>query len=137
MRFYSSEEYQSSCAELYRKYQHEIQTMLPDAVIEHIGSSSIPMTVSKGDLDILVGVNGTNELGEAVKVLATLGFNEKHGLSKVRNEVNYTHSMGAWFPYSSSQSEHEKMFRLTQLWKQPPSDEFIKTHLTQCDQLLR
>ena len=57
-------------------------------------------------------------------------------LSKVRNEVNYTHSMGAWFPYVNSTDEQEKMFRLTQLWKQAPSEEIIQSHLTKCDQLL-
>lgn len=57
-------------------------------------------------------------------------------LSKVRNEVNYTHSMGAWFPYSNSPDEHEKMFRLTQLWKQLPSEDIIQSHLNNCDQLL-
>lgn len=63
-------------------------------------------------------------------------LNNGSWLSKIRNEVNYTHSMGAWFPYSSSSNEHEKMFRLTQLWKQPPSGEIITSHLTKSDQLL-
>jgi hypothetical protein len=57
-------------------------------------------------------------------------------LSKIRNEVNYTHSMGAWFPYSNSADEHEKMFRLTNLWKQSPTSETINNHLNKCDQLL-
>ncbi|CAM3686628.1 hypothetical protein VIAQ111709_07315 [Vibrio aquimaris] len=46
--------------------------MLPDAVIEHIGSSSIPNAISKGDLDILVGINAS-ELEKAVTRLTTLG----------------------------------------------------------------
>ncbi|CAK1830682.1 conserved hypothetical protein [Vibrio crassostreae] len=74
------------------------------------------------------------KLREGLSCRKTL--NNGNWLSKVRNEVNYTHSMGAWFPYSSSPDEHEKMFRLTQLWKQAPSEEIIKSHLTQCDQLL-
>lgn len=57
-------------------------------------------------------------------------------LSRVRNEVNYTHSMGAWFPYASSPNEHMKMFRLTQLWKQPPSEEIIESLLSESDRLL-
>ncbi|NOH99486.1 GrpB family protein [Vibrio sp. 99-70-13A1] len=76
MKFYSADQYQSSCEGLYRKYQREIQALLPDAVVEHIGASSIPNGVSKGDLDIFVGVNG-NDLEESVKALITLGFNEK------------------------------------------------------------
>jgi GrpB-like predicted nucleotidyltransferase (UPF0157 family) len=76
MKFYSAEEYQVSCEEQFQRYQREILTLLPDAVIEHIGASSIPMAVSKGDLDILVGVDSA-ELEEAVKLLTTLGFQEK------------------------------------------------------------
>lgn len=38
-------------------------------------------------------------------------------LSKIRNEVNYTHSMGVWFPYSGANNEYEKMFRSVGLWK--------------------
>jgi hypothetical protein len=74
------------------------------------------------------------KLREGLSFRKTL--NGGNWLSIVRNEVNYTHSMGAWFPYSSSPDEHEKMFRLTQLWKQSPSEEMITSNLTQCDQLL-
>ncbi|EHZ2656915.1 GrpB family protein [Vibrio vulnificus] len=76
MQFYKADEYQASCENLYRKYELQIAALLPGATIEHIGASSIPNAVSKGDLDILVGVNG-NELEKAVKLLSTLGFNEK------------------------------------------------------------
>ncbi len=76
MQFYKADEYQASCENLYRKYELEIAALLPDASIEHIGASSIPNAVSKGDLDILVGVSG-KELENAVKLLSTLGFNEK------------------------------------------------------------
>ena len=76
MQFYKADEYQASCENLYRKYELQIAALLPDATIEHIGASSIPNAVSKGDLDILVGVNG-KELENAVKLLSTLGFNEK------------------------------------------------------------
>ena len=76
MKFYKADEYQAYCEALYRKYELEIATLLPDAVIEHIGTSSIPNAVSKGDLDILVGVDG-RKLEKAVKLFSTLGFNEK------------------------------------------------------------
>ncbi|GMQ46682.1 GrpB family protein [Vibrio sp. 10N] len=76
MQFYKANEYQPSCESLYRQYETKIATLLPAARIEHIGASSIPNVLSKGDLDILVGVNG-DELEKAVKLLSTLGFNEK------------------------------------------------------------
>ena len=76
MKFYRADKYQASCEDLYRKYELEISSLLPDAVIEHIGASSIPNAVSKGDLDILVGVVG-DKLEKAVELLSTIGFNEK------------------------------------------------------------
>lgn len=57
-------------------------------------------------------------------------------LSQVRNEVNYTHSMGAWYPYNNSSDEHDKMFRLTNNWKQTPTAEVISQNVAKCDQLL-
>lgn len=76
MKFYKAEKYQPACKDMFFKYAREIAALFPDAVIEHVGSSSIPNAVSKGDLDILVGVDG-NELERAVKLLSNLGFKEK------------------------------------------------------------
>lgn len=76
MKFYKAEKYQPACKDMFFKYAREIAALLPDAVIEHVGASSIPNAVSKGDLDILVGVDG-NELERAVKLLSNLGFKEK------------------------------------------------------------
>jgi GrpB-like predicted nucleotidyltransferase (UPF0157 family) len=77
MKFYKAEEYQGLCEELFLKYQVQIKALLPDAVIEHIGASSIPGAASKGDLDILIRVSG-NELESAIALLTTLGFSEKN-----------------------------------------------------------
>ncbi|WP_273979568.1 hypothetical protein [Vibrio parahaemolyticus] len=63
-------------------------------------------------------------------------LNNGNWLSKVRNEVNYTHSMGAWFPYADSSNEHVKMFRFTQQWKKEPSEDLIKSNLTESGHLL-
>lgn len=76
MKFYRADQYQASCEALFFRYKREIQQLLPDAIIEHIGASSIPKAVSKGDLDIFVGVEA-NELELAVQILTTLGFQEK------------------------------------------------------------
>lgn len=83
MKFYRAEDYQESCEELYREYKHEIKGLLPDAVVEHIGASSIPMAVSKGDLDIYVGVHG-NEFEKSLALLSTLGFKEKTDTLRTR-----------------------------------------------------
>jgi len=76
MKFYSAEQYQASCEELFLRYGREIKKLFPDARIEHVGASSIPMAVSKGDLDIFVGVEAS-ELENAAQLLTTLGFQEK------------------------------------------------------------
>lgn len=76
MRFYRAEQYQASCEELFLRYKGEIQKLLPDARIEHIGASSIPTAVSKGDLDIFVGVQA-DRLDNVVQLLTTLSFQEK------------------------------------------------------------
>ncbi|MFH4603309.1 GrpB family protein [Vibrio diabolicus] len=76
MKFYSAEEYQASCKEKFIRYKRQIEKLLPDATIEHIGASSIPMAVSKGDLDIFVGVEAS-ALENAVQQLTTLDFTEK------------------------------------------------------------
>ncbi|EAS41357.1 hypothetical protein C9J48_12005 [Photobacterium profundum] len=76
MKFYSAEQYQASCEELFLRYEREILKLLPSARVEHVGASSIPSAISKGDLDIFVGVDAL-ELECAAQLLTTLGFQEK------------------------------------------------------------
>lgn len=76
MKFYNPEQYQPNCQERFNHYQRKIQQLLSHARVEHIGASSIPQAVSKGDLDIFVGVEA-NELECAVKALEQSGFVEK------------------------------------------------------------
>ncbi|PML11454.1 GrpB family protein [Vibrio lentus] len=76
MKFYSAEQYQAACYELFIRYEREIKKLIPNARVEHVGASSIPSAVSKGDLDIFVGVD-LGELEDVIERLTTLGFNEK------------------------------------------------------------
>lgn len=76
MKFYASREYQPRCHTLFEHYQNKIKTLLPSAVIEHIGASSIPNAISKGDLDICISVTQT-EFDGAIQKLITLNFLEK------------------------------------------------------------
>ncbi|MGF1747174.1 GrpB family protein [Vibrio cionasavignyae] len=93
MQFYKADEYQASCENLYRKYELKIAALLPEAIIEHIGASSIPNAVSKGDLDILVCVNGS-ELEKSVRLLSTLGFKEKSNTLRTPELCMLEHSSG-------------------------------------------
>lgn len=76
MKFYIPEQYQPNCHERFNHYQSKIQQLLPNVRIEHIGASSIPQAISKGDLDIFIGVEA-NELESTVNSLKLLGFVEK------------------------------------------------------------
>lgn len=76
MKFYTENQYQASCDTLYLHYEGEIHKLLPNARVEHVGASSIPYAVSKGDLDIFIGVSAS-DLEASVQRLKTLGFQEK------------------------------------------------------------
>ena len=76
MVFLEPEQYQQRCAQLFNSYQKDISALLPFAKIEHIGSSAIPNTISKGDLDIYVEVK-PDQFKFAIERLKTLNFIEK------------------------------------------------------------
>ncbi len=76
MKLYSPEEYQAKCESEFNHYREEISKTLPAARIEHIGASSIPGAVSKGDLDIFIGID-SEIFEESVQALISLGFIKK------------------------------------------------------------
>ena len=73
MKFYAAADYQPQCQELFERYQAKILGLLPEARIAHIGASSIEGAISKGDLDIFVGVDA-KDLEASVLALHTLDF---------------------------------------------------------------
>lgn len=76
MRFYLAEEYQPLCHARFAYYQTQIKALLTNAEIEHIGASSIPNAISKGDLDIYIAVD-QSEFNDAIQKLCHLNFQEK------------------------------------------------------------
>ncbi|EKU40319.1 MULTISPECIES: GrpB family protein [Acinetobacter] len=76
MVFLEPELYQQRCTQLFNSYKKDILTLLPFAKIEHIGSSAIPNTVSKGDLDIYIEVK-PEQFEMVIERLKTLNFIEK------------------------------------------------------------
>lgn len=76
MKFLTADSYQNKCQTLFELYSDKIKRLLPGARVEHIGSSSIPNAISKGDLDIFVGVD-IDDLEASIPLLMTLGFREK------------------------------------------------------------
>ena len=75
MTFFDYFEYQQRCADAFDRHRVLISKILPDARIEHIGSSAVPGAVSKGDLDIFIGVS-PSEHEDAVAALISCGFSE-------------------------------------------------------------
>lgn len=78
MKFYKPEEYQLKVEKLYHLVSNDLRKILPKARIEHIGSSSIPGSVSKGDLDIFVGVE-CDEIDNALSILQKHNYFLKEG----------------------------------------------------------
>ena len=74
MLFFQAQDYQPKCQQLFSSYKNQIIQLLPSALIEHIGASSIPHCVSKGDLDIYVAVDNVEQ---AIGMIEQLGFKIK------------------------------------------------------------
>lgn len=70
-------------AGVYEKVAVEVLRVLPSARVEHIGSSAIPGAVSKGDLDVFVGVDKV-EFNRSIRELERNGFRVKS--NTLRNE---------------------------------------------------
>lgn len=72
------EDYFKHTNKIFSKLSEEVRAILPQARIEHIGSSAIPGSISKGDLDVFVGIDHSH-FEDALNLLKTLGFYEKQG----------------------------------------------------------
>jgi GrpB-like predicted nucleotidyltransferase (UPF0157 family) len=78
MRLLQPIEYQPGATSRFVSARDQIKRLLPDAVVEHIGSSAIPGAVSKGDLDICVLVAPLVH-EPSVRTLTGWGYVEKTG----------------------------------------------------------
>ncbi len=76
MIFFEPEEYQSRVSELFETVKSDVLQYISDVRLEHIGASSIKGAVSKGDLDIFVGVE-KGQFNLVIKKLKEIGFTEK------------------------------------------------------------
>ena len=83
MKFLEPEAYQPLARELFQQLSPVVQKALPASRIEHIGSSAIEGAVSKGDLDIFVGVEA-EEFPDSIAAIESLGFRIK--TESFRNE---------------------------------------------------
>jgi len=66
--------YDSTAPELFAQAKEKIKKILPNAEIEHVGSTAIPELGGKGMIDILIAIPDWQEKAGAVKTLGDLGF---------------------------------------------------------------
>lgn len=78
MRFQEPEVYQPRAERIYRELRSKILAVIPAADIQHVGSSAVPGVLSKGDVDIYVGV-APAQFADAIGALESLGFDVKMG----------------------------------------------------------
>lgn len=76
MLFFEPEDYQLKVLNLYELVKSDVLVALGSARFEHIGASSVPGSVSKGDLDIFLGVE-KEQFNSTIKKLIDIGFEEK------------------------------------------------------------
>lgn len=95
MKMLKPEEYQKKTNKIFKKIHKEIKYLIPSSRIEHIGASAIKGAISKGDIDIFVGV-ASNKFEDAVGLLGRSGYFLKQGTLRdsslcmlVTNKYNY------------------------------------------------
>ncbi len=76
MKFYNAPDYQPRLQKMVSILIPELKAVLPNSRIEHIGSSSIEGAISKGDLDIFIGVS-KERFDESLEAIKALGFKIK------------------------------------------------------------
>lgn len=78
MKFYEAQDYQDKVNEIFKDLESELSQHLVNVRIIHIGASSIPGAVSKGDLDVFVGVD-KKDFESSLITIKNLGYVEKEG----------------------------------------------------------
>jgi GrpB-like predicted nucleotidyltransferase (UPF0157 family) len=117
MKFLPPGIYQPKAWLAYHQIREQILTVLPSARIEHIGSSSVEGIVSKGDLDIFVGVDA-NSFVHAISVLQALRFTIKE--NTLRTDAlcpfeSFEYSLDVGIQLVANGSEFENFLRFRDL----------------------
>lgn len=71
VHFFSNDQIAKVAEKSFSYHKKRIRERLPEADIQHIGSTALPQSLTKGDLDIQVRVSG-NQFPIAVQVLSQL-----------------------------------------------------------------
>ena len=73
MLFLEASEYQPLAQRVFESVRAEVNGLLPHARVEHVGASSVPGAISKGDVDVYVGVE-THQHEAAICTLEANGY---------------------------------------------------------------
>jgi GrpB-like predicted nucleotidyltransferase (UPF0157 family) len=84
MHFREATQYQPGLLRLFESEKIRIQALLPKCRIEHIGASAIEGAISKGDLDLFVGIE-SNQFQLAIGLLGTIGYLEYDGTPRTKS----------------------------------------------------
>ncbi len=115
MEFLGRETYQAKVNELFLTIKKDITHLLSNCRFEHIGGSSIKGAVSKGDLDIFVGVN-QEQFESIIMDLKNVGFTEKQGTLRTNQLCmlvtdKYNHDVALQVVVNGSEFENFLKFR--------------------------
>jgi GrpB-like predicted nucleotidyltransferase (UPF0157 family) len=78
VRFLHPQDYQPIANKIFEDIRQKFELMIPNANIQHVGSSAVDGAISKGDLDIFIGVPRDHH-SETVRVFEQQGFKIKKG----------------------------------------------------------
>lgn len=115
MKFYEADHYQPKANAIFVLLKNDLNQSLKVARIEHIGSSSIVGAISKGDLDVFVGVLAEN-FEKSLETIKRLGFIEKQGTLRTESLCmlvtdKYQHDVAIQLVVNGSQFEDFVRFR--------------------------
>jgi len=71
VNFYHQNKFKNDVARTYCSQKERILHLIPDADIQHVGSTSIPNSLTKGDIDIQVRVD-QKQFTQAVEALSAV-----------------------------------------------------------------
>lgn len=71
VNFFNSELFHKNAEKSFFIHANKIQELLPEADIQHVGSSAIPNSITKGDLDIQVRVHA-EQFSKAIELLSNV-----------------------------------------------------------------
>jgi GrpB-like predicted nucleotidyltransferase (UPF0157 family) len=122
MKFYETHHYQPKVYAIFNQLKLDLERSLTDARIEHIGSSAINGAISKGDLDVFVGVS-RDRFEKSLEIIKGLEFIVKEGTLRTESlcmlvTEKYQHDVA--IQLSVNGSEFEDFIRFRDILNQSP-----------------